>query len=287
MLSNVLEVEPASVAAGSDEICWPPKYDLLGVHVSATNYDEAIDVILRAARLRRPAVVSFQAVHAIVTASLDRTLRGMVNQFDLIGPDGQPVRWAMNWLHGTKLTERVYGPELTHRLCMRAAELGVPVYFYGGSPKVVRELEARLTAELPELRVVGAESPPYRPLTDAEDAAVVERINRSGAGLVFIGLGAPKQDVFGFEHRHSIDAVQVCVGAAFDFLAGHKKMAPAWMQRSGLEWLFRLTQEPGRLWRRYLVTNIVFATKLAVALFHEKLVRPQHGGAFRLALDTA
>jgi exopolysaccharide biosynthesis WecB/TagA/CpsF family protein len=118
----------------------------------------------------------------------------------------------------------------------------------------------------PKLIVAGAESPPYRPLTPREDAAVVERINVSGASLVFVGLGAPKQDVFAYQHRGRIQAVQVCVGAAFDFLAGEKPMAPPWMQRSGLEWLFRLIQEPGRLWKRYLVTNSLFICMLVLAL---------------------
>jgi N-acetylglucosaminyldiphosphoundecaprenol N-acetyl-beta-D-mannosaminyltransferase len=139
----------------------------------------------------------------------------------------------------------------------------VPVYFYGGSCRdVLEDLSRNLRGRCPGLIVAGAESPPFRALSDEEDAAMVERINDSGAGLVFIGLGCPKQDHFAFDHRERLQAVQVCVGAAFDFHAGRKKMAPAWMQRRGLEWLYRLCQEPRRLWRRYLVTNSLFVQKL-------------------------
>src|SRR5204863_3570670 len=153
------------------------------------------------------------------------------------------------------------------RLCRAAAAAGVSIYLYGGNPAVAEKLRANLLAACPGLEIAGYEAPPFRALTPDEDEAVVERINASGAGLVFIGLGCPKQDHFAFEHRDRLRAVQLCVGAAFDFHAGVKKMAPAWMQRRGLEWLFRLGQEPGRLWRRYLVTNSRFVAKLGVALW--------------------
>ncbi|HND55540.1 MAG TPA: WecB/TagA/CpsF family glycosyltransferase, partial [Pirellulaceae bacterium] len=234
---------------------WPAKYDVLGVQVSATTYDEAIDAIVGAVRRNEPAVATFHAVHALVTASSDPQLRRQVNSFQLLAPDGQPVRWALNWLHGARLRERVYGPELMWRLCRRAESDGIPIYLYGGSPDTLVALKDRLQTAFPNLAIVGAESPPFRPLTPDEDAATVERINASGAGLVFIGLGAPKQDFFAHDHARSIRGVQLCVGAAFDFHAGAKRIAPSWMQRSGLEWLFRLCQEPRRLWRRYLVTN--------------------------------
>jgi exopolysaccharide biosynthesis WecB/TagA/CpsF family protein len=127
----------------------------------------------------------------------------------------------------------------------------------------VAALEANLVDRFPALRVVGCEPSLFRPLTPEEDEAFVRRVNDSGAGLLFLGLGCPLQETFAYEHRHTIKAVQLCVGAAFDFHAGNKRMAPGWMQRSGLEWLFRLTQEPGRLWRRYLVTNATFCLLFA------------------------
>jgi len=250
----------------SRTVTWPPKVDLFGVGVSVTEYDAAVAAVLQAARQRRPAVVTAHAVHAVVTFSRDPELRAKVNTFELVTPDGQPVRWALNLLHRAGLTDRVYGPELMLRLCRAAAEDGISIYLYGGNEAVAERLRANLLERCPGLQIAGYEAPPFRALTAAEDEAVVERINASGAGLVFIGLGCPKQDLFAYEHRSTIRAVQVCVGAAFDFHAGVKRVAPAWMQKRGLEWLYRLWQEPGRLWKRYLVTNSIFLAKLTAAM---------------------
>lgn len=238
---------------------WPAKYDLFGVGATATCYDEAVSVIIRAALRKVPGTVDLMSAHGLVAGARDAKFREALNSFDIVASDGQPVRWALNFFHGTGLKDRVYGPELTIRLCKAAAEQGVPIYLYGSSPAVIEKLCANLLDKLPALRIVGAESPPFRPLTPEEDAAVVSRINDSGAGIVFIGTGCPKQEYFAFEHRHSIKGVQLCVGAAFDFHAGEKKTAPSWMQKRGLEWLYRLTQEPKRLWKRYLVTNTLFS----------------------------
>lgn len=243
-------------------IGWPPRHNVFGVQISATTYEQAVEVILAAAQRRQPAAVSLHAAHAVVTASDDPVLREKVNRFQMIAPDGQPVRWALNWLHRAGLKDRVYGPELTLRLCRAAAERGVSIYLYGSSPEVIRTLSDNLVQRFPGLIIAGAEAPPFRALTPEEDAQMVERINSSGAGLVFIGLGCPKQDHFAADHMDRIHGVQVCVGAAFDFHAGNKRTAPAWMQRRGLEWLFRLWQEPRRLWKRYLVTNTQFLLKL-------------------------
>lgn len=254
------------VVPEAPRVAWPRKVSVFGVDVSITNYDEATEAIVAAARARQSAIVSCHAVHALITASDDPMLRRQVNTFEMITPDGQPVRWALNRLYGAGLTERVYGPELTLRVCRRAAEERIPIYLYGGTERVLELLRANLTAKFPGLRIVGAESPPFRALTPQEDRDVVRRVRDSGARLVFIGLGAPKQDVFAYEHRAEFEAVQLCVGAAFDFHAGIKPMAPAWMQRHGLEWLYRLVQEPKRLWRRYMVTNAAFLAKLTKAL---------------------
>lgn len=252
-------------------IPWPKKYDLFGVQVSATTYDESVALILQAAKQRMATITSFCAAHAIVTASRDRALLQKINTFHVIGPDGHPVRWALNLLYRAGLSDRVYGPELMLRICDRAAEEGVSVYLYGSSPAVIEKLRLKLIGLFPKLLIAGAESPPFRALTHEEDGAVVRMINESGAGIVFIGLGCPKQDHFAYDHREKIEAVQVCVGAAFDFHAELKKMAPVWMQRNGLEWLFRLLQEPGRLWRRYLVTNTLFIQKLLVQWLSHKI----------------
>jgi exopolysaccharide biosynthesis WecB/TagA/CpsF family protein len=245
---------------------WPRKHPVLGVDVSATTYDEAVEAIMAAARDGRGAVVNAASVHALVTAARDPGLTEKANGFDLVVPDGQPVRWALNLLHGTRLRDRVYGPELMLRLCGRAAAEGTAVYLYGGAPAVVERLRENLCRSFPTLRIAGWEAPPFRPLTPEEDREAVARIRASGARIVFIGLGCPRQDEFAAAHRPAIDAVLVCVGAAFDFHSGNKPMAPAWMQRHGLEWLFRLASEPRRLWRRYLVTNSIFVARLAAEL---------------------
>lgn len=252
---------------------WPEKRPVLGIGVTPTNYDQAVDAILAAVRRREGGVVTALPVHGIVTAAGDPDLRAKVAAFELVVPDGQPVRWALNLLHGAGLADRVYGPELMLRLCARAAEQGIGVYLYGSLPDVLERLQARLLERFPSLRIVGADSPPFRPLTPEEDRAAVDRIAASGAGLLFLGLGCPRQDEFAAAHRHRLRAVQICVGAAFDFHSGNKRMAPPWMQRNGLEWLFRLSEEPGRLWRRYLVTNSVFAALLARDLLVSRLGR--------------
>ena len=238
---------------------WPPKLDLFSVQVSPTCYDEVVSSVLRAAREGRAGVVDLMPVHGLITAARDPEYRRRVNTFDIVAPDGQPVRWALNRFHHANLSDRVYGPELMLRLCAAAAESGVRVYLYGGTPAVLDKLKNSLLERYPRLVIAGAEAPPFRALSPEEDAAAVRRINACGAGIVFLGIGCPKQEVFAADHRARIQAVQVCVGAAFDFHAGQKKMAPPWMQRRGLEWLFRLWQEPGRLWRRYLVTNTIFS----------------------------
>jgi exopolysaccharide biosynthesis WecB/TagA/CpsF family protein len=239
-------------------IHWPKKKDIFGSQISATSYDEVEELVIQAARSHASAVVTLLPVHGIVTAAWDASYRRKVNSFDLAAPDGQPVRWALNRFHGAGLRDRVYGPELMLRLCRRCAREDISIYLYGSTPDVLDALGTRLTPLCPGLRIAGSESPPFRPLTPDEDAAVIQRINDSGAGLVFIGLGLPKQDHFAYDHRGKIHGVQICVGAAFDFHAGTKKMAPSWMQHGGLEWLYRLIQEPRRLWRRYLTTNAAF-----------------------------
>lgn len=237
----------------------PAKRPLFGVHVSATTYDETVEAVLGLARAGAGGAVEFMCVHGLVECQSDPAFRDALNSFDIVATDGQPVRWAMNHFHNAGLADRVYGPECTWRLCRAAAAAGVSVYFYGSSPEVIAALTANALRAFPDLEIAGAESPPFRPLTAAEDADIVERVNASGAGLLFLGTGCPRQELFAARHRRDIRAVQLCVGAAFDLHAGVKSMAPAWMQKRGLEWLFRLAQEPRRLWKRYLVYNSIYA----------------------------
>jgi N-acetylglucosaminyldiphosphoundecaprenol N-acetyl-beta-D-mannosaminyltransferase len=242
----------------STRVKLPRKHDLHGVKVSATTYEEVVDCCIAMAQCAQSAIVDLMPVHGLVSAATDESYKNVMNAFDIVAPDGQPVRWSLNFFHRAHLADRVYGPALTYRLCEAAANNGVPIYLYGSSPDVIAKLCANLMHAFPNLQIVGAESPPFRPLTPEEDQQVIDRINSSGAGLVFLGTGCPKQELFAYHHRHSIKGVQLCVGAAFDFHAGVKKVAPPWMQKRGLEWLFRLTQEPKRLWKRYFIYNSIF-----------------------------
>jgi exopolysaccharide biosynthesis WecB/TagA/CpsF family protein len=242
---------------------WPPRHAIFGVTVSATDYSGVTDAVIHAARRREGGVVDFMPVHGLVTAARQAGFRRMVNTFEIVAPDGQPVRWALNRMHDANLRDRVYGPELMLRLCAEAAKEKIGIYLYGGRPEVLEKLKANLQERHPSLKIAGAEAPPFRPLTAEEDEAVVERINASGAGIVFLGIGCPKQEAFAFEHRARIGALMLCVGAAFDLHAGVKRMAPRLMQRLSLEWLYRLWQEPRRLWRRYFVTNSMFILLVA------------------------
>jgi N-acetylglucosaminyldiphosphoundecaprenol N-acetyl-beta-D-mannosaminyltransferase len=252
---------------------WPRKYNLFGVQVSAVTREEACDAVIEAAHRRLPAVVSAFAVHALIESSTSRDLANKTNRFAIVLPDGQPIRWALNWLYGARLKNTVQGYELMQSLCERAAAEGLSIYLYGSSNETLAALAANLLEAYPGLEIAGVESPPFRPLTPEEDAAMVERVNASGAEIMFLGLGCPKQDHFAGEHAEKIQAVQFCVGAAFDFLAGTKPPAPMWMQRRGLAWVFRMYQEPKRLWKRYLVTNTIFLRKLASQFLRQRVLR--------------
>ncbi|HEX4055379.1 MAG TPA: WecB/TagA/CpsF family glycosyltransferase [Tepidisphaeraceae bacterium] len=237
---------------------WPTKKSLFGVEVSLTRYQEVVDAVMDAAANGRGGVATFLAVHGIVSAVTDADFRRRVNACQIVGPDGQPVRWALNFFHHAGLEDRVYGPEVMRLVCQRCAEQGLSIFLCGSTPVVLALLASSLREMFPDLRIAGADSPPFRPLTAEENDALCQKINRSGAAVAFIGLGVPRQETFADTNRDKIRAVQLCVGAAFDFHAGNKRTAPALMQRWGLEWLFRLSQEPGRLWKRYLVTNSIF-----------------------------
>jgi exopolysaccharide biosynthesis WecB/TagA/CpsF family protein len=242
-------------------ITWPGKVDLFGVRVTSTTYDEAIPFILEAARNHEPAIIAFLNVHVVVESSRDPTLMEAINAFDMACTDGQPVRWAVRRLYGLH-PDRVYGPLMMLKLCARAAEDGLNVYLYGSTPETLERLHRKLEERFVGIEIVGAESPPFRPLTSQEEVEVVERINASGSHFTFIGMGFPKQELFAYRFRDELQSIQLCVGAAFDYIAGTVQEPPQWMQDRSLEWLWRLTREPKRLWRRYLTTNPVFAWKL-------------------------
>lgn len=240
------------------------KQNLLGVRVDAVDYEAAVERLLSAARQRRPATATALAVHGVMTGALDLVHRHRLNRLDLVVPDGQPIRWGLNLLYGTGLADRVYGPTLMLELCTAAAEEGLPVFLYGSSEAVSDRLAVRLLERFPGLGLAGRSPSRFRRVSTEEKAAIIDRIRASGAALVFVGLGCPRQEVWAYEYGPELGVPVVAVGAAFDFLAGLLPQAPAWLQRKGLEWLFRLWHEPRRLWRRYLLLNPAYLLLLGL-----------------------
>ena len=220
-------------------------------------WHEAIDRLLAWARERQSRFVAISNVHVVVTASRDTDYGRVIDGADMATPDGAPVAWVLRRL-GFAGQPRISGPDLMWALCERCAAEHLPVYFYGSTEETLTALDARLLEAFPDLVIGGLESPPFRALSSEEDAATIERINASGAGIAFVGLGCPKQEMWMAEHRGRVNAVMIGVGAAFDFHAGKVRRAPRWMRDNGLEWLHRLASEPRRLWKRYLVTNTLF-----------------------------
>jgi exopolysaccharide biosynthesis WecB/TagA/CpsF family protein len=236
--------------------------NVLGVMVNVTDYHAAAERIILAARANQPLGVAALAVHGVMTGVLDDEHRFRLNSLDLVVPDGQPVRWALNWIHKAGLVDRVYGPNLTLEVCKRAEQEGLSVFFFGGTPEILRRLQENLLIRFPRLRLAGAMSSKFRGLTVPERDHVAAEIQNSGASIVFVGLGCPRQEIWVYEFRQLLSCPLLAVGAAFPFLAGTIKQAPSWMQKRGLEWLFRFSMEPVRLWNRYLLLNPQFLVLL-------------------------
>ena len=227
---------------------------ILGMRVDCTTYDQAVQKIIKVVRNGGYGYVCVANVHVLMEAYDDAEFRKIVNSAQIVTPDGMPLVWGLKLL-GIKNAERVYGPFLTLIVCNHAQQQDIPVGFYGSSQKVQSLLLQNLREKVPSLDIVYSFSPPFRMLTSEEDEKVIREINASGTKILFVGLGCPKQEWWMAEHKDKIPAVMIGVGAAFDFLAGVKPQAPGWMQRIGLEWLFRFITEPRRLWKRYLYNN--------------------------------
>jgi N-acetylglucosaminyldiphosphoundecaprenol N-acetyl-beta-D-mannosaminyltransferase len=246
----------------------PRKLDVVGVNISATSYDEvarACAAWIAGDAADKPArYICVTSVHGVMEARRDAAIRSILNGADIATPDGMPLVWALRSF-GRRDQQRVYGPNLMLVLCEQAARLGHRVFLYGGRPDTLETLRANLLARYPELILAGSYSPPFRPLSEEEDQQVCRMIHDASADLVFVGISTPKQERWMFEHRHTVaGVVMIGVGAAFDFHAGRVQQAPGWMQRNGLEWLFRLTREPARLWKRYLLVTPGFLPCWAV-----------------------
>lgn len=241
-----------------------PRVNILGVGINAITLTQAVEQISNWVETRSRQYVSVCTVHTVMECQRDSAMRQAINKAGLATPDGMPLVWLSKWKSGINVT-RVYGPDLMLALCQLSVERAYTHYFYGGAPGVPELLAAKLQQRFPGLKVAGACSPPFRTLTAAEDAQFIEQINQSKADIVWAGLGTPKQDIWMASHRQQLTTpVLIGVGAAFDFHAGRIPQAPKWMQLAGLEWLFRLWQEPGRLWHRYLVYNPLFVALVAL-----------------------
>ncbi|MEM7783644.1 MAG: WecB/TagA/CpsF family glycosyltransferase [Planctomycetota bacterium] len=231
------------------------EFNLLGINISAVDYEAAVSKIVDAAKSDRPFGVSALAVHGVMTGVMDDSHRHRLNDLEMLVPDGQPVRWALNLAHRTKLRDRVYGPNLMLKTCRAAEEQGIPIFLFGGKQELLDSLTERLLERFPDLKIAGRCPSKFRTLTLAEKQETIRMIRESGAKITFVGLGCPRQEVWTYEFKEHLKMPVLAVGAAFNFHAGRLSQAPPFLQNLGLEWLYRLTREPTRLWKRYLLLN--------------------------------
>lgn len=239
------------------------RVDILGLHVSAVDLDSATRQVAAWIDQRQSEYVCVTGVHGVMESQRDPELLRIHNAAGMVTPDGMPLVWCSR-LAGSTEVKRVYGPDLMLRVCAQSVSKGWRHFFYGAAPGVAEQLAANLQREFPGLEVVGTHSPPYRELTADELHDIANLINSSGADIVWIGLSTPKQERWMSRLRSLLEPpVLIGVGAAFDIHAGNLRQAPRWMQRSGLEWLFRLLMEPRRLWKRYLKSNPAFVWRIA------------------------
>jgi N-acetylglucosaminyldiphosphoundecaprenol N-acetyl-beta-D-mannosaminyltransferase len=254
---------PTPRRVGEVRSCAIPRVAILGIHLAVTDYEQTMDWLDEVVRSGGRACVTAAAVHLVMVAQEDPQTKAAIDGA-LVVPDGVPLVWALHAL-GYERATRVYGPDLMAHYCARSARTGTSMFLYGGrSDDALDRLTAALQARFPGLRIAGGWSPPFRELTEAERAHVAARINASGADVVWVGTGQPKQEKWMAAMRDRLEApVLAGVGAAFDFHAGIVPQAPPWMQRHGLEWTYRLAREPRRLWRRYARYNPRFVVAFA------------------------
>jgi len=238
-----------------------PRVNVLGVGLSALNLDLAVSAVAQALEQKNKGYICVTGVHGVSEAQDDPAFRRILNESFLNTPDGMPMVW-MGRAQGFRQMSRVYGPDLMLRICELSRERGFTHFFYGGAPGVAETLRERLEQRFPGMKVAGTYSPPFRPLTEQEERELADRIRATKPDIFWVGLSTPKQERFMAGHWRQLDATLFFgVGAAFDFHAGQVRQAPRWMQRSGLEWLFRLFCEPRRLWKRYFKNNPLFVLR--------------------------
>jgi len=238
---------------------------IIGTRLDATSYQDACDRIQSWVENNLSCYIVAANVHLVMMGYWHKAYRRLINGANLVTPDGMPLVWGLRLL-GIKQQSRVYGPDLMLACCERAARCQIPIYLYGATEKTLIDLQANLKQRFPDLIIAGSYSPPFRPLSDDEEAQDRDRIQQSGAKLVFVGLGCPKQEQWMARQQGKLKAVMLGVGAAFSFHSGEVSQAPGWVMKIGLEWLYRLFQEPGRLWQRYLINNPSFLLLFALQL---------------------
>lgn len=244
---------------------------VLSTPIDVITWDRALSQLITWAANHESRYVCICNTHSVVTASRDAGFGRVVRDADMATPDGFPVAWMLRY-QGHAGQQRINGPDLMWKYCEQAQSRDESIFLYGGTPVTLDNLQTELKAAFPALKIAGSISPPFRPLMPDEDAAIVAQINASGAWVVFVSLGCPKQELWMAAHRGRINAVMIGVGAAFDYHAGTIKRAPKWMQDYGLEWLYRLMSEPKRLWKRYLVTNTLFVVGAAIQLIKSRFI---------------
>jgi exopolysaccharide biosynthesis WecB/TagA/CpsF family protein len=237
------------------------KYKLFIPEYANVDYEKASDIIIENAIENRSFGVSALAVHGLMASLSDKKLGTLINKIDLIVPDGQPVRWALNSFYKLGMKDRVYGPELTLHVLRKANRDGLKIFLYGSTGSTLNAFEDFIRNNYPQVIICGVHEDRFREATDDEGLSDIKKINSSGAHIVLVGRGCPGQEFWVANHKGSINAAMMAVGAAFDFHAGVLDQAPKWMQDKGLEWLYRLIKEPRRLWKRYFFTNSSFILK--------------------------
>jgi N-acetylglucosaminyldiphosphoundecaprenol N-acetyl-beta-D-mannosaminyltransferase len=230
----------------------PPKFDILGVKISVINMCQALETINQWIVKNESNYVCVTPAHGVMECQRNPNLLDIFNSSGLTTPDGMAIVWLLK-LNGFRNVSRVYGPDLMRAVCKHSSEKANYRHFlYGGAPGVVQQLSEKLSEQYPNLNIVGTYTPPFRELTKTEDTEIINKINLSDADIVWVGISTPKQEMWMASHLESLNSpVLIGVGAAFDFIAGTKREAPKWIQRFGMQWLFRLIMEPNRLWRRY------------------------------------
>ncbi|MCP4216682.1 MAG: WecB/TagA/CpsF family glycosyltransferase [bacterium] len=232
--------------------------ELFDINYAIVDYDSASEIIVDHAARNSSFGVSALAVHGLVTSVREKKVGDRVKKIDLVVPDGQPVRWALNNYFKVGLKDRVYGPTLTLHVLEKAAAKKLKVYLYGSTETTLTAFSNFITATYPGVDLCGIHVDRFRDATPEEDEADIAKINNTGAQIVLVGRGCPRQEIWVADHLGKVNAAMMAVGAAFDFHAGTLKQAPKWMQDHGLEWFYRLLKEPRRLWKRYMVTNSIF-----------------------------